>query len=205
MSNQKGFEKSVDKVPYEIDGETGVKKQKLGYLRATPLVVEGFAKVADWETASSYKRPGIALDHLLCIAKHEQGEVLQGLIYDEPDFAWWLNRQHDGLAASDDTSFNDRMESSRYFPSDGSDLAGMALIRALVPNLQLVLTSDDTTDDPDFLSVAPDRTVLQDYRQRMFWIKGVAKKYHGLMQGAYKQKMQDSLATIAQWGGLPDK
>jgi hypothetical protein len=39
----------------------------------------------------------------------------------------------------------------------------------------------------------------------MFWIKGVAKKYHGLMQGAYKQKMQDSLATIAQWGGLPDK
>jgi hypothetical protein len=39
----------------------------------------------------------------------------------------------------------------------------------------------------------------------MFWIKGVAKKYHGLMQGAYKQKMQESLATIAQWGDLPDE
>ncbi|MFM0631121.1 DUF2515 family protein [Paraburkholderia xenovorans] len=205
LSNQKGFEKSVDKVPYEIDGETGVKKQKLGYLRATPLVVEGFAKVADWETASPYKRPGIALDHLLCIAKHEQGEVLQGLIYDDQNFAWWLNRQHDGLAASDDTSFNDRMESSRYFPSDGSDLAGMALIRALVPNLQLVLTSDDTTDDPDFLSVAPDRTILQDYQQRMSWIQAVANKYHRLMRGRRKDRLRDELEKIAEWGNLIDK
>jgi DNA repair ATPase RecN len=81
----------------------------------------------------------------------------------------------------------------------------MVFVRALVPNLQLVLTSDDTTENPDFLSVALDRTVLQNYLQRMFWIKGVAKKYHGLMQGAYKQKMQESLATIAQWGDLPDE
>ncbi|MFM0631124.1 DUF2515 family protein [Paraburkholderia xenovorans] len=205
LSNQKGFEKSVDKIPYEIDGETGVRKQKLGYLRATQLVVDGFKKVKAWESAPSYKQPKIALGHLLCIAQHEQGEVLQGLIYDDPAFVWWLGNQRAALAASDDTAFNDRMQLSRYFPSDGSDLAAMALIRALVPNLQLVLTSEDTTQDPDFLSVAPDRTVLQNYLQRMFWIKGVAKKYHDLMQGPYKQKMLDSLATIAQWGSLPDK
>ena len=79
------------------------------------------------------------------------------------------------------------------------------MIRALVPNLELVLTSEDDTSDPKFKSVAPDRLVLQDYQKRMLWINSIANKYDGLMQGAYKERMRDELEKIAQWGDLPDK
>ena len=41
MSNQKDYLESIDKVPYEINGETGEKKAKLGYLQHTPLIIAG--------------------------------------------------------------------------------------------------------------------------------------------------------------------
>jgi hypothetical protein len=81
----------------------------------------------------------------------------------------------------------------------------MVFVRALVPNLQLVLTSDDTTENPDFLSVAPDRTILQDYQQRMSWIQAVANKYHRLMRSIRKDRLRDELEKIAEWGNLIDK
>ena len=33
------------------------------------------------------------MDHLLAIADHEQGVILQPLIYDDPDFVYWLDKQ----------------------------------------------------------------------------------------------------------------
>jgi hypothetical protein len=205
MSNQKGYAKSIDKVPYEIDGDTGKKKAKLGYLQHTSLIQDGFKKVSAWESATDTDKPAIALSHLICIAQHEQGEVLQGLIYDDPSFARWLDVQRDALATSDGTAINNSMDAARHGLSDGSDIAIAPVIRALVPNLELVLASDDGTDNPDFLSVAPDRIVLQDYQKRMLWINGVARKYHGLMQGHWKQHMLTELGKIAEWERLADK
>lgn len=204
MSNQKDYSKSIDKVPYEIDRNTGKKKTKLGYLQHTQLIQDGFKKVSVWESATDTDKPSIALSHLICIAQHEQGEVLQGLIYDDPSFARWLGVQRDALAASDDTAIKNSIDTARYGLSDGSDIAIAPVIRALVPNLELVLTSDDSTDDPDFLSVAPDRMLLEDYQKRMLWINGVARKYHGLMQGHSKQHMLDELGKIAEWEKLAD-
>ncbi len=89
-------------------------------------------------------------------------------------------------------------------PSDGSEIAPALFIRALVPNLQLVLTSDDTTDDLKFRSDAPDRLVLEDYQQRMGWINSAALKYHKLMQGDKREAMFNYLEEIMSWADKPD-
>jgi len=204
FTRQKSHAESIDKIPCEIDGDTGLKKFRLGYLRHTSLVGDGFAAVNQWEKAADKARPAIAFSHLLAIAKHEQGEVLQGLIYDEPAFQRWLNMQRVALSASDDTAIHSSMEAMRYGLSDGSDIALSLLLRALVPNLQLVLTSGDTTDDAEFQSNAPDRLVLQDYQKRMDWIQKAAMKYHGLMQGDRRETMIGYLKDIRNWGDRPD-
>jgi hypothetical protein len=204
FSRQKSHAESIDKVPSEIDGETGVKKTKLGYLKCTPLVRDGFDAVSQWETAGDKARPNIAFAHLLAIARHEQGEVLQGLIYDDPSFQWWLNAQRAALSTSDDTAINASVNRMQYGLSDGSDIALSPVVRALVPSLQLVLTDEDTTNNVVFRSDAPDRLVLQDYQKRMGWIKDAATKYDGLMQGDYRQTMLDYLSNIRNWGDMPD-
>lgn len=205
FTRQLGYADSIDKVPYEIDGDSGAKKSKLGYLKCTQIVIDGFAKVTEWERTGDEKVKGkVALKHLIFIAQHEQGEVLQGLIYDDPKFKRWLGVQRGALATSDDTAILASMNATQDGMSDGSDIAGALVVRALVPNLQLVLTSADTTDNPEFRSEAPDRLVLEDYQKRMNWIQDAAKKYHGLMQGDRRQTMLDYLSNIRDWGDLQE-
>lgn len=203
LKRQPGHDDSIDKVPYEIDGETGAKKAKLGYFKCTPIVEKGFRLVKDWENETGNKRPAIAFAHLLAIAQHEQGEVLQGLVYDNPDFKMWLRLQRRALSTSDDTAINDWMAPIKSGPSDGSD-ALAAITRALVPGLQLVLTPEKTTDDIEFRSDAPDRLVLEDYQKRMDWIADAAKKYHRLMQ-TKPNIMLGYLEVIKSWSDLADK
>lgn len=205
FSRQVDYAKSINKVPFEIDGETGEKKKQLGYLQSTSIIAEGFKKVKEWESSSSKERPDIAFDHLLLIAQHEQGEVLQGLIYDDPDFAKWLHVQRGMLATSDDTAINHSVDAAQYGASDGSEIVLAPVIRALVPSLQLVLTSEDTTDNAEFRSDAPDRLILEQYRKRMDWIQNAANKFHGLMQGTRRQSMFDYLENIKGWGDRPDR
>lgn len=204
FTRQKGYAEAIDKIPYEVDGKTGEKKAKLGYLRCTAIIVDGFSKVKDWEQAAEKDRPAIAYEHLIAIAQHEQGEVLQGLIYDNQKFQWWLGVQRGALATSDDTAINNSINAMKYGLSDGSEIALSPVIRALVPSLQLVLTSDDTTDNIEFRSDAPDRLVLQDYQKRMDWIGNAAKKFHGLMLRR-RGKMIEYLKDIKSWGDKPDR
>ncbi|KVC78079.1 DUF2515 family protein [Burkholderia ubonensis] len=203
FTRQKGFAESIDKIPCVIDGETGVKMEKRGYLRSTPIIVDGFTKIKEWEAASGLDRPKKAFKHLIYIAKHEQGEVLQGLIYDDQEFKWWLKNQRGALATSDDTAIKNSMEAMKYGLSDGSELALSPVIRALVPNLQLVLTPDYKTDKIEFKSDAPDRMVLEDYQKRMDWITSAAEKYHNLMK-VKKEAMIGYLEVIKGWGDEPD-
>ena len=172
---------TIDKIPYEIDGETGAKKAKLGYHKCTQIIKDGFKAVADWENETSQKRPDTALNHLLLIAQHEQGEVLQGLIYDHPDFKKWLDRQRSARAFGDDTALNGSVETIKYGLSEGSGPL-VPFVHLLVPGLQLVLTSDYETDNAKYRSDAPDRLDLGDYQKRMGWITEAANKYHYLMQ-----------------------
>lgn len=195
---------SIDKVPYEVDGETGAKKATLGYLKCTQIVKDGFKAVEDWEKAAGKNRPEKAYQHLILIAQHEQGEVLQGLIYDDPGFHKWLDRQRGALAASDDTAINDSMNSMKHGQSDGSEISLAPIVRALVPSLQLILKSDYKSDDPEFRSDAPDRLDLADYQTRMGWITAAADKYHKLMKN--KQKiMLDELRKIRNFSNTSSK
>ncbi|WP_322048629.1 DUF2515 family protein [Paraburkholderia sp. J67] len=184
---------------------SGAKKSQLGYLQHTDIIADGFKSVGDWETGTAKERPGYALAHLLSIAQHEQGEVLQGLIYDDERFQWWLKLQRGALASSDDTAINDSTNAMHAGQSDGSEVALAPLVRALVPSLQLVLTSDDETDNADFRSDAPDRLVLWDYQKRMDWIQKAADKFHDLMQGEKSGFMMDYLHEIKSWGDKPDR
>ncbi|KWF06730.1 hypothetical protein WT55_20065 [Burkholderia pseudomultivorans] len=130
--------------------------------------------------------------------------MLQGLIYDDPKFAKWLKIQRGALATSDDTAINNSMDAMGRCMSDGSDIALSPVIRALVPNLQLVLTSGDKAENIEFRSDAPDRLVLEDYQKRMDWIMGAAKKFHGLMQGVRRGVMMNHLTEIKSWGDRPE-
>jgi hypothetical protein len=104
------------------------------------------------ETTDTTERPTLQLNHLLAIADHEQGVILQPLIYDDPHFAKWLGMQR------------------------------MAWVKWASPNLELVFTHACTTDKAELKSVAPDDTVLERLGSRMTWIGDAAKQFHGLMQ-----------------------
>ncbi|WP_250471108.1 hypothetical protein [Caballeronia sp. GAFFF1] len=175
FKRQKGYAESIDKIPYVIDAETGEKKKQLGYLQCTPTVMRGFNAIAMWELIQDpILKATYAFAHLLAIAQHEQGEVLQGLIYDDPSFCGWLGTQRIASKAP--------------------------LVGALVPSLRLVLSPEYQTDDEELNSDAPEGLVLEDYRQRMSWIKGAARKYHNLMQGKRRSQMYVFLTEIKSWG-----
>jgi hypothetical protein len=116
-------------------------------------VKEGFEKVKEFESTNDKRqRPTIQFDHLLAIANHEQGVILQPLIYDDPEFAAWVGAQRS------------------------------VILNWASPELELVFTHACSTDNPALKSVAPEGTKLEVFESRMFWIRQAAKKFHGLMQ-----------------------
>lgn len=122
-------------------------------LKASEFVRNGFSLVRQIENEKrNESRRSLQLKHLLEIAQHEQGVVLQPLIYDDPDFARWTAAQ-------------------RY-----------PVIKQLSPTLELVFTHACETDDPELKSVASDDTVVENYASRMKWIQDAAKQFHYLMK-----------------------
>ncbi len=60
-------------------------RRRLSYRRNNLIPKRGFAKVKAFEAISNpLKGPDLQLAHLLDIANHEQGVILQPLIYDGP-------------------------------------------------------------------------------------------------------------------------
>ena len=67
---------------------------RIKHFKPSPAMREGFEKVLDIENAKTKKlRSEYQLEHLLAVADHEQREVLQPLIYDDPVFSKWLVRE----------------------------------------------------------------------------------------------------------------
>jgi hypothetical protein len=198
---QVDYEKAIQSVPQQRDGKTGeVINDQLGYLQWTSLVQTGFNSVKDWENAAPALRPKHAMKHLLAIAQHEQGEVLQGLIYDKLLFRAGLNLQSAALAPRPTDNV---IVAAIQGPIGMAEFDASVIAHALIPNLELVLTADDTTDDENFKSLPKRDIKLQDYKQRIGWINDAANKYDNLMTG-YKSEMHAHLARIASWGDLPD-
>ncbi|MBB3225403.1 DUF2515 family protein [Pseudoduganella umbonata] len=63
------------------------------YLQVSNEVVAGFKKVDEYEDAPPRRRASIQFDHLMRIAEHEQGVILQPLIYEDDCFAGWIEIQ----------------------------------------------------------------------------------------------------------------
>lgn len=92
----------------------------------SPHIQVGFELVRQIEKTTSVKaRRSAQFKHLLAIANHEQGVILQPLIYDDIPFAKWVQRQRAWYA---------------HWAS---------------PELELVFTSECSTADLDLKSVAP--------------------------------------------------
>lgn len=116
-------------------------------------IKKAFAKVREYEQATNdTDRKLIQFKHLLEVAKHEQGVILQPLIYDDPAFAIWVQRQRAWYA------------------------------QWASPALELVFTHECSNKHLEVKSVAPKETILEDFPSRMAWINQAAKKFHTLMQ-----------------------
>ncbi|MBB6136530.1 uncharacterized protein involved in type VI secretion and phage assembly [Massilia aurea] len=90
--------------------------------------------------------------HLLDIAQHKQGVILQPLIYDDPDFSAWVGRQR------------------AWYANWAS------------PDLELVFNSACDTKEAELKSIAKNTTILESYTSRMDWINTAAIQFHDLMQ-----------------------
>lgn len=126
---------------------------KLNGLAVSPHIKAGFSKVKEIENTSNLtKRRQLQLAHLLDIANHEQGVILQPLIYDDPEFAKWIKVQRNPW------------------------------VEWASPNLELVFSSACSTDKADLKSTAAEDTKLEDLASRMKWITKAADKFHQLMR-----------------------
>ena len=126
---------------------------KIKHLAVSKEIRAGFAKVKEFEVEGDpRRRPPIQLQHLLAIADHEQGVILQPLIYDDADFVYWLSLQR------------------------------KPWVRWASPNLELVFSSACSSTREALKSVAPQDTRLEDFRSRMSWISRAAEQFHALMQ-----------------------
>lgn len=165
----------LDKLPWATEALKAVQRFKYN-----DNIKEGMVLVQKFEqTANQNKRPAIQFEHLMAIANHEQGNVLQPLIYDDSAFSGWVAAQR-----------------WRY-------------IKWMTPTLKIVFSHTCDTNQSRLESIAPDNTILENFSSRMKWIEKVAEQFHGLMQGTKQDSdkvyMEQELKTIAGWVGYKDK
>lgn len=67
-----------------------------------------------------------------------------------------------------------------------------------VGKLKIIFTSACSTWWPRYQSIAPFRIYLENYNERMEWIKSAAEDFHRLMINE-TEKIEEELATIASW------
>lgn len=115
-------------------------------------IIAGFKKVDEYENAANKEGPEIQLAHLIEIAKHKQGVILQPLIYENKSFAARVGLQR------------------AWYANWAS------------PPIELVFTHACSTEGAHLKSVAPEGTKLESFDSRMKWILNAANEFHFLMQ-----------------------
>ncbi|MFT3721039.1 DUF2515 family protein [Pseudorhodoferax sp.] len=126
---------------------------KINQMAMSASIKNGFEKIKDFEAEiDPVERWNIQFKHLMAIAEHEKGVILQPLIYRDKDFVGWLEIQRSSW------------------------------VNWASPNLELVFSSACISDDAELKSVAPSETKLEDLSSRMLWIEQAADKFHKLMQ-----------------------
>ncbi|TCV90685.1 DUF2515 family protein [Sulfurirhabdus autotrophica] len=141
-------QKQMNQLPWKSEA-----LPKINNMQVSGYIKDGFAfvKQIEEDTVLS-KRQDHQLKHLLKIADHEQGVILQPLIYDAPDFAKWVGRQRSPW------------------------------VNWASPKLELVFTHACITDNAELKSVAPEDIKLEELKSRMNWIGKAAERFHFLMK-----------------------
>jgi hypothetical protein len=122
------------------------------HMAVSDHVREGFRLVDEFERTNDItKQRRIQLKHLMAIANHEQGVILQPLIYADSNFSMWVRQQRAPYASW------------------------------ASPALKLVFTHACGTKTQEMQSVAPADTELEDLKSRMVWITAAAVRFHELM------------------------
>lgn len=172
----------VNKLPWAGDALPKIKN-----LRCTNEVVAAFRQVRAFDSAiADSDRRDAQLKNLMLLAKHEQGNILQPLIYDDADFAWWIKAQR---GAWKDT---DALGKAVGIPAS-----------LFSPKLKVAFVSSRDTDIAQFSNVASEGTKMEDFDSRMRWVGKVAEQFHQRMIDRTVQ-MEAELSVIAGWVGLPD-
>jgi hypothetical protein len=121
------------------------------YFAPSKDIKKAFTNVLEFEAATDAgTRMAAQFSNLLNIANHEQGVILQPLIYDDPAFARWVRTQRAWYAAW------------------------------ASPALELVFTHQCSNKHLELKSIASKSTELEDFVSRMEWIKSAAAKFHDL-------------------------
>lgn len=149
---------------------------KVEYLKMSESMRQGFVEVRNIENAQrgSHRWLQCQFDHLVHIADHEQKEILQKMIYSNPDFRKWLERERN-----------------------------WALLRWLSPAYRLVFSHMCSPSDLTPVSNAPDDMEVENFASRMSWIQDAAERFHALMQERRSYMMRE-LAQISTWVDSPD-
>ena len=66
---------------------------------------------------------------------------------------------------------------------------------------QLSFSAEGYVDDPEWRSDALPGVRVDDYKERMKWIDGAARKYHGLMIGEFRERLLAELRILADYEG----
>ena len=114
-----------------------------------------------------------AMRHLWAMARHEQGEVLQGLIYGNP-------------------RFRKEIELGRL-----TGMPPLSYMPFICFRMQLSFSASEYVDDPDWRSDAPPGIRIDNYHERMDWIRDTAGQYHKLMSGPCRRRLLAELRTLA--------
>jgi hypothetical protein len=119
----------------------------------SPEIKQAFEYLREFEENPDKKeKEDLQLKHLLEVAKHEQGVILQPLIYDDTDFSAWI-----------------KLQRARY-------------IKEASPPLEIIFTHQCSHKSIEVKSVAPVNTQLENFASRMDWINAAALKIHQLMR-----------------------
>ncbi len=180
LRKQEWSEEALANIPWNFDDQTGQLGQPIGQLRWAPLM----GKALDaWEALDAQslsdaqtlpkKRAALALEHLQAMARHEQGEVLQGFVYEDLPVRASLYTAR--------TLERHLALSERY----------------LVFKIQLSFSAKGYVEDPAWRSDAPPGIRVENYKERMKWIGNAAKRYHSLMNGACRDRLLAELRILA--------
>jgi len=135
---------------------------KINNFKPSSDIIEGFKWVEKIENERNpVQKRKHQLAQLLAIAEHEQGAVLQPLIYENPDFAGWA-----------------KIQRSKW-------------VKWMSPNYQLSFSHICEVEDSDLKSNAPNDMQIENYQSRMDWIGQAAEKFHGLMKRKNDYMLQE--------------